>query len=52
MVFNTDFCGSNAGETFAVNGCPMVSWRFLSLLLSLLLSLSLSLWEVAKATRS
>lgn len=25
MIFNTDFCGSNAGETFQVHGCPMVS---------------------------
>lgn len=24
MIFNTDFCGSNAGETFQTNGCPMV----------------------------
>lgn len=25
MIFNTDFCGSNAGETFQMHGCPMVS---------------------------
>jgi hypothetical protein len=25
MIFNTDFCGSNAGETFQIHGCPMVS---------------------------
>jgi hypothetical protein len=27
MIFNTDFCGSNAGETFQMHGCPMVSSR-------------------------
>jgi hypothetical protein len=26
MIFNTDFCGSNAGETFQMHGCPMVSF--------------------------
>jgi hypothetical protein len=25
MIFNTDFCGSNAGDTFQMHGCPMVS---------------------------
>ena len=25
MIFNTDFCGSNAGNTFQMHGCPMVS---------------------------
>jgi len=25
MIFNIDFCGSNAGETFQMHGCPMVS---------------------------
>lgn len=25
MIFNTDFCGSFAGETFQMHGCPMVS---------------------------
>jgi hypothetical protein len=28
MIFNTDFCGSNAGETFQMHGCPMVSCIF------------------------
>lgn len=27
MIFNTDFCGSNAGETFEMHGCPMVEGR-------------------------
>lgn len=25
MIFNTDFCGSNAGNTFQMHGRPMVS---------------------------
>jgi hypothetical protein len=25
MIFNTDFCGSNSGDTFQMHGCPMVS---------------------------
>lgn len=25
LIFNTDFCGSNAGNTFQKDGCPMVS---------------------------
>ncbi|KAM0723771.1 hypothetical protein Q7P37_000761 [Cladosporium fusiforme] len=30
MIFNTDFCGSNAGNTFQMHGCPMAtgqSWE-------------------------
>lgn len=25
MIFNIDFCGTNAGENFQTNGCQMVS---------------------------
>lgn len=27
MIFNTDFCGSNAGETFEMHGCPMAEGK-------------------------
>nr|OQO30021.1 hypothetical protein B0A51_01919 [Rachicladosporium sp. CCFEE 5018] len=31
LIFNIDFCGSNAGQTFAIDGCPMSednpSWK-------------------------
>ena len=30
MIFNIDFCGSNAGETFQMHGCPMVSYTCLT----------------------
>lgn len=30
MIFNTDFCGSNAGDTFQMHGCPMVSSVYIS----------------------